>query len=115
MVDLYTGIIVVAGLATASGAIVAGWYYVTRIGIEKKRSTEMQKFYVAQLAMMREQLQRTEVYYDQRIAFSKEQVEVEKAKLEVERAKLRQRQNDKPLTMCEHGKEFCGCRGNGNG
>lgn len=81
-------IFAIVGLFTSIGAAIAAWYYVTRIHVEKQRSIGMKEYYETQLAIMREQLQRTEVYYDKRIEFSKEQVEVEKAKLEVEKAKL---------------------------
>ena len=65
--DLTLIIVAIVGLFTASGAVVAAWYYVRRISIEKDRSTTMQK------------------YYESLLAIEREKVEIERKKLEARR------------------------------
>ena len=68
MVDLVTIAVVVAASATSVGSVIAAWYYLRRISIEKQRSTDMRKYYEEMLSLERE-------------------------KVAVERAKLEQRRN----------------------
>jgi len=65
--DLTLIIVAIVGLFTASGAVVAAWYYVRRIAIEKDRSTTMQ------------------AYYEKLLSLEREKVEIERKKLEARR------------------------------
>ena len=65
--DLTLIIVAIVGLFTASGAVVAAWYYVRRIAIEKDRSTTMQ------------------AYYEKLLVLEREKVEIERKKLEARR------------------------------
>ena len=67
MVDLVTIAVVVAASATSVGSVIAAWYYMRRISIEKQRSQDMKK------------------YYEEMLSLEREKVAVEKAKLEQRR------------------------------
>jgi len=65
--DLTLIIVAIVGFFTAGGAVMAAWYYIRRISIEKERSTSMQ------------------AYYEKLLVLEREKVEVERKKLEVRR------------------------------